>query len=293
MHCACYCRTCAGKAATRYSLGLRLTVAGRHFLHLFALLSADLVMIASSSERALVEFVFVLPVSSAGVAYPSAKDSFMFSWERSFLYVVMFISGRLVNPVTSACASWMVFRDRLAQWALAGLRSRQWQRASWVSKPCRPWSYFRLKGISSCVEVCWMLGLDDGPTRFPTVWWYMYAFMKANVTITLLWRRSRYEYYQHPCRMSFCREEEGTLSCVNCMLVGQRRMVCDFLMDSGLSGLVLLDAGDSLRCIRRCGWLFFSFLFSFFFFNPFTHSVPRGTPKLSLFKVCKRHVAPV
>ena len=34
--------TCAGKAATRYSLGSRLTVAGRHF-HLFALLSSDLV----------------------------------------------------------------------------------------------------------------------------------------------------------------------------------------------------------------------------------------------------------
>ena len=42
--------TCAGKAATRYSLGSRLTVAGHHFLHLFALLSADLVMIASSSS---------------------------------------------------------------------------------------------------------------------------------------------------------------------------------------------------------------------------------------------------
>ena len=28
-----------------------------------------------------------------------------------------------------------------------------------------------------------MLGLDDGPMRFPTVWWYMYAFMKANVAI--------------------------------------------------------------------------------------------------------------
>ena len=104
---------------------------------------------------------------------------------------------------------------------------------------------------------------------------------------------SRNEYYQHPCRMSFWRGDEGTLSWVNCILVGQRRMVCDFLMDSSLSGLVLLDAGDTLRCVRQCGWLFFSFLFFFFFLNPFTHSVPRGTPKLSLFKVCKRHVAPV
>ena len=108
---------------------------------------------------------------------------------------------------------------------------------------------------------------------------------------------SRYEYYQHPCRicrMSFWREEEGTLSWVNCILVGQRRMVCDFWMNSGLSGLVLLDAGDTLRCVRQCGGLFFSILFFLFFFlNPFTHSVPRGTPKLSFFKVCKRHVAPV
>ena len=39
-------------------------------------------------------------------------------------------------------------------------------------------------------------------------------------------------------------------------------------------------------------FLLFSFL-SFFFFNPKTYSVPRGTPKFSLFKACKRHVAPV
>ena len=58
--------TCAGKAATRNSLGSRLTVAGRHF-HLFALLK---LVSWSCSELALVEFVFVLPVSSAGVAYP-------------------------------------------------------------------------------------------------------------------------------------------------------------------------------------------------------------------------------
>ena len=71
-------------------------------------------------------------------------------------------------------------------------------------------------------------------------------------------------------------------------------MVCDFLMDSGLSELVLLDAGATLRCVRRCGGLFFSFpFFLFFLFNPFTHSVPRGTPTFSLFKVCKRLVAPV
>ena len=56
--------TCAGKAATRYSLGSRLTVAGRRFI--FSR-SCQLIL---WSELALVEFVFVLPVSSAGVAYP-------------------------------------------------------------------------------------------------------------------------------------------------------------------------------------------------------------------------------
>ena len=94
---------------------------------------------------------------------------------------------------------------------------------------------------------------------------------------------SRYEYYQHPCRMSFWREE-GTLSWVNCILVGQRRMVCDFLMDSGLSGLVLLDAGDTLRCVRQCGWLFFSFLFfPFFFFKPIHPFSAKGHPKTQSF----------
>ena len=39
-----------------------------------------------------------------------------------------------------------------------------------------------------------------------------------------------------------------------------------FLNGCGLSGLVLLDAGDTLRCVRRCGWLFFSFLFFLFLF---------------------------
>ena len=145
-----------------------------------------------------------------------AKDSLMFSWERSFFVVVMFVSGRLVNPVTSACASWMFFRDRLALCSCE--RLRDWVRrsasehyvTSWVSKPCRPWKHFRLKGRSSCVKVCWMLGLDDAPTCFPTVWWY--AFMKANVAITLLWRRAATSITSaHACRMSFCREEKGTL----------------------------------------------------------------------------------
>ena len=84
---------------------------------------------------------------------------------------------------------------------------------------------------------------------------------------------------------------------LNCILlvVGQRRMMCDFWMDSGLSGLVFLDAGDTLlMCSTMSLVVFFSFLFfPFFFFNPKTYSVPRGTPKFSLFKVCKRHVAPV
>ena len=65
-----------------------------------------------------------------------------------------------------------------------------------------------------------MLGLDDGPTRFPTVWWYNYVRVHEgqrhdNPAVT----ESRYEYYQHPRRMSFWREEEGTLSLVNCILV--------------------------------------------------------------------------
>ena len=48
-----------------------------------------------------------------------------------------------------------------------------------------------------------------------------------------------------------------------------------------------------LMCSTMSLVVFFSFLFFPFFFNPKTYSVPRGTPKFSLFKVCKRHVAPV
>ena len=71
---------CAGKAATRYGLGLGLTVAGRHFLHFFGLLSAALVMmIASSSSLSSSLFCQFYPSASAGVPYPEAKDSFMLS----------------------------------------------------------------------------------------------------------------------------------------------------------------------------------------------------------------------
>ena len=63
-------------------------------------------------------------------------------------------------------------------------------------------------------------------------------------------------------------------------------MVCDFLMDSGLSGLVLLDAGDTLRCVRQyinvvdCFSLFF---FSFFFFKPIHPFSAKGHPKTQSF----------
>ena len=59
----------------------------------------------------------MLPVSSAGVAYPylALGQRLVHVLVGAKFSVVMFISGRLVNPVTSACASWMVFRDRLAQ----------------------------------------------------------------------------------------------------------------------------------------------------------------------------------
>ena len=58
LHCMLAVRACAGKAVTRYGLGSRLTVAGRH---LFALLSA---LDTDDSELELVEFVVVLPVLS-------------------------------------------------------------------------------------------------------------------------------------------------------------------------------------------------------------------------------------
>ena len=51
-----------------------------------------------------------------------AKDSLMFSVRAKFFFVVMFVSGRLVNPVTSACASWMFFRNRLALCSCERLR---------------------------------------------------------------------------------------------------------------------------------------------------------------------------
>ena len=89
------------------------------------------------------------------------------------------------------------------------------------------------------------------------------------------------------------RKRYVALNCIP-LVVGQRRMMCDFWMDSDLSGLVFLDAGDTLlMCSTMSLVVFFSFLFFPFFFNPKTYSVPRGTPKFSLFKVCKRHVAPV
>ena len=65
-------------------------------------------------------------------------------------------------------------------------------------------------------------------------------------------------------------------------------------MDSGLSGLVFLDAGDTLlMCSTMSFDCFLLFSFLFFFFNPKTYSVLRGTPKFSLFKACESHVAPV
>ena len=161
-------RSCAGKAATRYGLGSRLTVAGRHFSIFSRSCQLLTRMIASSSSLSSARSIRVLVLELPTLT--EAKDSLMFSWERSFFVVVMFVSGRLVNPVTSACASWMFFRDRLALCSCE--RLRDWVRrsasehyvTSWVSKPCRPWKHFRLKGRSSCVKVCWMLGLDDAPT---------------------------------------------------------------------------------------------------------------------------------
>ena len=62
--------SCAGKAATRYGLGSRLTVAGRHFSIFSRSCQLLTRMIASSSSLSSSLFCQFYPSASAGVAYP-------------------------------------------------------------------------------------------------------------------------------------------------------------------------------------------------------------------------------
>ena len=75
LHCACCMlavrvRSCAGKAATRYGLGSRLTVAGRHFSIFSRSCQLLTRMIASSSSLSSSLFCQFYPSASAGVAHP-------------------------------------------------------------------------------------------------------------------------------------------------------------------------------------------------------------------------------
>ena len=63
-------RSCAGKAATRYGLGSRLTVAGRHFSIFSRSCQLLTQMIASSSSLSSSLFCQFYPSASAGVAHP-------------------------------------------------------------------------------------------------------------------------------------------------------------------------------------------------------------------------------
>ena len=64
---------CAGKATRRYGLGSRLTVAGRHFLHLFALLSAALVMMIASSSSLSSSFFLASSIRVLVLELPSLR----------------------------------------------------------------------------------------------------------------------------------------------------------------------------------------------------------------------------
>ena len=85
-------------------------------------------MIASWSSLSSSLFCQFYPSAGAGVAYPDWGQRLVDVLVRAKFFFVMFVSGRLVNPVTSACASWMVFRDRLALCSCEGLRD--WDRRS-------------------------------------------------------------------------------------------------------------------------------------------------------------------
>ena len=98
----------------------------------------------------------------------------------------MFVSGRLVIPsrllVLRGWSSETV--SPCAAVSACGIEIDAVPANKLSVKALQTLKAFSTERKSSCVKVCWMLGLDDAPTCFPTVWWY--AFMKANVAITLL-----------------------------------------------------------------------------------------------------------
>ena len=106
LHCECCMlavreRSCAGKAATRYGLGSRLTVAGRHFSIFSRSCQLLTRMIASSSSLSSSLFCQFYPSASAGVAHPNWGQRLVDVLVRAKFFLLLWCSSQVAWLIPS------------------------------------------------------------------------------------------------------------------------------------------------------------------------------------------------
>ena len=170
--------TCAGKAATRYSLGSRLTVAGRHFLHLFALLSADLVIavIDTCSERSLSSS---LCCQFRVLALPTLRPKTRSCSRESEVFCTLWCSSQVAWLIPSRL---LVLRGWSSKTVSLSERLRDWDRGSDSEQAeCQSLQTLIVFSTERKEQLRWGL-LDVG------VGWWSNALSDCLVVCTPSWR---------------------------------------------------------------------------------------------------------
>ena len=162
--------TSAGKNMNAIWPGFVANVADRHFLHRFEFRALG------SLAAVLCQFVLCLRLRALSCSSSHfSLSSFCWSYRhwgsrtRSCSCgseVLVFISGRLINPVASESFVDGPLGVLLAFAGLGLAQLPQIARRGSAPKPCAPGKHFRLKWTGNCVALpCWMLALYDVVAR--------------------------------------------------------------------------------------------------------------------------------